>query len=329
MRFIPYLFCIAVVASCKPNEKPIQAINLGQKVLVCNEGNFGWGNADFDLYNKNTGELSSSVFNNANGTKLGDVLQSGIVWNGELYLVINNSGKITVLDTGSFKVQRSLSGFVSPRYIEPINSSKALVTDLYANTLYVVYKQSGITQKIPVQGRCEQMASNNNTIAIACPKGIVYFFDKATEKISDSALVPKGPSQLQYVNGQWFTMAKSGQKSIMYSVNPGSSSPAWDTTSHNANYSLFQFHTKLNKWLFLECNKLVLMNNDFTNTTTVYNGGTANFYGLRIDPDNGDIYLANAKNYTSNGEVIRLNSAFNEVAKFTVGIIPGEFIFMP
>jgi DNA-binding beta-propeller fold protein YncE len=329
MRYTLFIFCIAGLVSCKPNEKPIQAINIGQKVLVCNEGNFGWGNADFDIYNKNTGELSSSVFNNANGTKLGDVLQSGIVWNGELYLVINNSGKIAVIDTGSFKLQRTLSGFVSPRYIEPINTSKALVTDLYANTVYVIDKQSGITQKIAVRGRCEQMAANNTTIAIACHQGMTYFFDKVSEKITDSAVVPNGAGQLQYINGQWFTMAKSGQKSIIYSVNPGSSAAAWDTTSHNANYSLFQFHQKLNKWLFLEGHKLVLMNNDFSNISTVYDGGPANFYGLRIDPDNGDIYLANAKNYTSNGEVIRLNSAFNELAKFTVGLIPGEFIFMP
>ena len=55
------------------------------------------------------------------------------------------------------------------------------------------------------------------------------------------------------------------------------------------------------------------------NPQKVYDGS---FYNLGINPNNNDIYLLNAKDFTQNGEAVLLNSAFNPLKTIKTGIIP-------
>jgi hypothetical protein len=59
----------------------------------------------------------------------------------------------------------------------------------------------------------------------------------------------------------------------------------------------------------------------------LYQKSGENLYGLGIDPFNGDIYLANAKDYVSKGDIIVLTAAGKEKARFSSGIIPSGFLF--
>jgi DNA-binding beta-propeller fold protein YncE len=50
-------------------------------------------------------------------------------------------------------------------------------------------------------------------------------------------------------------------------------------------------------------------------------------YGLDVDPINGDIYIADAKDYVSNGAVLRYNDKGEKVDEFEVGLLPSKFVF--
>mgnify|MGYP000880862966 CR=1 FL=1 len=54
-----------------------------------------------------------------------------------------------------------------------------------------------------------------------------------------------------------------------------------------------------------------------------------NWYGLQVSPFDGSIFIANAKQYTTKGEVIILTNAGQIVRTFPVGINPSQLIFFP
>ena len=111
-----------------------------ESVFILNEGNFNAGNATLTHFETSNSTTSQAVFLTANSTGLGDVGQS-LAWiNKKIFAVINNSGKVVVIDPDSYAQvgQISLGAFSSPREIVPVSETKAYVTDLYGNKLYIV-----------------------------------------------------------------------------------------------------------------------------------------------------------------------------------------------
>ena len=111
------------------------------KLLVGNEGNFTRGNASITEFLPANQTATQGVFSTANGGNgIGDVLQSIALINGDLYAVVNNSGRIAILDTATYQ-QTGLISFgdgTSPREIVAVSETKAYVTDLFADIVYVV-----------------------------------------------------------------------------------------------------------------------------------------------------------------------------------------------
>ena len=74
-------------------------LNSDGSVLIGNEGNFQYGNASLSIYNKETNEINNGVYESLNQANLGDVLHSMYQVDHEIYLIINNSGKIIIIET--------------------------------------------------------------------------------------------------------------------------------------------------------------------------------------------------------------------------------------
>ena len=54
-----------------------------------------------------------------------------------------------------------------------------------------------------------------------------------------------------------------------------------------------------------------------------------NFYGLAIDKAKNEIYVSDAIDYIQKGKIYRFHSNGIEIDNFLVGIIPGDFLFLP
>ena len=114
----------------------------GERVAVLCEGNFMWANARLDLIQTDTGmsQLLSNVYEKANNKPIGDVLQSGLVAGNNLFLSINNSGKVLGLDPYTFKQKKMNAKLKSPRCLMMVGGD-LWVSDLYANRISVLDTQ--------------------------------------------------------------------------------------------------------------------------------------------------------------------------------------------
>ena len=121
--FAVTLILLLLISSCdKPKSLGKEDHFLSEGILISNEGNFQWGNASVSFYDEEKDTLLQDVFQSVNQRPLGDVLQSIYLDDKYAYLVVNNSGKIEVVEKHSFDLQHTISGFMSPRYFADLVS---------------------------------------------------------------------------------------------------------------------------------------------------------------------------------------------------------------
>ena len=333
MRFLTAVLLFTVSLSACRKEKPLPTtVDAGSNtVLVLNEGNYMWANASLDMYNMDSGILRSDVFKSINQKPLGDVLQSGSIINGNVWLVVNNSGKIVVLDSQTLKEKYSITGLGSPRYVVKAGSH-IWISDLYSGKIQVrdaTGKQ--LIHKIDTRVWTEQMVVSGNHVWVACYDGWLRKYNAANFTISDSNYVGKGLrwivkdknsliwalasyndsgySRLQ----QWsedgnrlksFTMPLSGYASSLC-MNPGKDSLYYLS---NGLYSLDIDDVQLP-------------------LKPIFTKAGANFYNVACHPRKNVLFISDAADYVSKGRIFIVGPAGNEIRSFTSGIIPSGFVF--
>lgn len=108
------------------------------RMIVVNEGLFTTNTAALSaIYDD--GETYFDVFRSVNQRPLGDVAQSMTEINGKYFVAVNNSKRIEILDTKTFKsigsIRYQQSG--SPRFITPLTDSTAMVSDLMGQLVVI------------------------------------------------------------------------------------------------------------------------------------------------------------------------------------------------
>ncbi len=185
---------------CCENPPDSALDTLSEGLLIGNEGNFQWGNASLSFVNLNLTQpiLIKDVFKQQNQKNLGDVLQSMFLFNDKIFLVVNNSGKIEIINKSDLKSVGSINGFKSPRFILPLNNTKAYLSDLYINGIYVVdIQQKEIKSTIKIKGWTEEMLAFENKLYV-CNKesNYLYIINTSNDLLQDSIEVGYGSSSI-------------------------------------------------------------------------------------------------------------------------------------
>lgn len=141
------VFTVTVLSNLQASDASLQASE-PDRVFVINEGAFGQSNASITVFYPSSGETKTDIFSATNGRLLGDVANDAQWINGKLYVVVNNSHKIEVIDPHTYQAVQTI--FIdsdahggSPRRIMQVTEDKAYVTNLYGNNISVIDLGSG------------------------------------------------------------------------------------------------------------------------------------------------------------------------------------------
>lgn len=337
MRYSIIILCCLILGCTDDTVKPPGAISVSEgDVLVLNEGGFQRGNASIGLYNLTTNTYTDKVFKLANAQPVGDVLQSMKSLRGEYWLVVNNSGKILVLDSSDLKVKYEITGFTSPRYITFTKSGdKAFVSDLYGDEIAVVSTNTyQITNFIPIEGWTDQMAIEGKMLYVANrERPWVFVIDPISEKVVDSISVAHNPNSLLTIGG--------GQIALLCEGRLGSDDiPKFQvilTDSNRVSKELaFPLGDKpsllrkspLNGNIYFAFKGIHYIHPvDFTNQGKIIDLPDANVYGFDIDPVTGNLFVSDAQDYVNKSTVRVYRSTTTLQSEFTAGVICNGFLF--
>lgn len=337
MKYILFGFTslLLLLGACSRNDKPKQkdsiAQTAGTKVLVLCEGNFQWNNADFDVYVPDSQKTYSAVFASQNqGFNLGDVLQSGLVTDSFIYLVLNNSGKIVVLNRHDYTLNSEIKGFKSPRFAY-LENNQLLVSDLYDNQLAIADLGSkSIAYHLPAWGWTESICKVPSGAAVASYNGKIYWIDHNFTAVVDSTDVHKNTSELVLdKNNKLWALAGDSGKLFLSRINASNYQVekvfVIEATGAATRLAI---SNPLDSLYFIG-NGIMAMSVDaqFAPTSVIYSEKSSNFYGLGVDPFSGNIYVSNAKDFVSKGEVLVLSSSGKFINRFNTGINPSGFLF--
>jgi len=322
---------IVLVSSCdEPITLPQKEHFLSNGVLIANEGNFQWGNASVSFYDAENDTILKEVFQGVNQRPLGDVLQSVTLSDDKAYLVLNNSGKVEVVDRNSFELQNTISGFISPRHIQIVSPDKAYVTDLYADKIAVVDLNSNeISSYIYCESRTEEMVQIDNLVYVAVLEfNQIYVIDSNEDTIVDSIPVSTSINSLKKDNqDRLWVCGENNGVGVVLCMEPQTLNVLYSHTFEGENpFDLFVSDAGHDVYFL---SNGVWHINEFTDdviTVPIIPADGRLFYGLSVYDDK--IYIADAVNYVQKGRAWVYDLQGNLLDQWEAGMIPSEFDFI-
>jgi YVTN family beta-propeller protein len=349
------LFCLGVLllAACKKdrpdsNVTPPPNTSTAKSVYVVCEGSLGNGNAALSLYTPASDSAYEDVYKAANTQPLGDVFQSMVRMGDRLFLCVNNSDKIVVIDRSTYQLTGTIS-ITKPRYILPVNDTKAYVSTLFSNKVYIINPQTlQVTGHIDMPGQDpEQMLLYGDKAFIATWDTSVnqlYVVDINTDQLTDSIPISGcAPKEmvLDKDNKLWLL---SGNLQLNRPAYFTTIDPATDQVLHT--YAFPSQADPLRPVLNPAGDSLYYVEIN-------YSGGTDNngiyrmpvtagtlpaqpflqaqqyqyFYAVAVDPDTHHIYVADPLGFTQKGIVHIYTTDGTHIGQFNTGVGPGHFYF--
>lgn len=317
----------------------------GDGLFITNEGNFQYGNATLSYYDPATNTVQNEVFFRANGMKLGDVAQSMTIYGNLGWIVVNNSHVIFAIDINTFKEVGRIENFTSPRYIHFVNDTKAYVTQIWDNRIFIVNpREFKITGYITVpdmemgNGSTEQMVSYGKYVYCNCwsYQNRIIKIDTETDQVVDELTVGIQPTSLTLDrNGKLWTITDGGYKGSPF----GYEAPSLFKIDAESFSIERQFKFRLGDtpselqlngvgstlyWINDAIWQMDISSDRLPVKPFIASRDTK-YYGLTVNPRNGDVYVADAIDYQQQGMIYRHNSNGTLIDQFYVGITPGAF----
>lgn len=347
IKFIPLILVFAtVVLSCKKedDETPATVESFQNGLLVVNEGLFQQNNASLSWVQFGNEYVNNTVFEQKTNRQLGDTGNDIQRYGSKIYVVVNVSSTIEVLNalTGAplQQVEMTESGVPKqPRSIA-FHGGKAFITcydgfvDVMDTTTFA------IVQRIPVGANPESIIVANNKLYVSNSGGLNYPDVDSTVSVIDPAAmtelskitVGKNPGGMATDHlGNVYVIARGDYGSIpsrMVKINTildGAFSPyafnASGVTQMNTKLLVHSIHPTT------EVSSVYLFD-PVSGTVEDYNylnvGAVSTLYGIQYDALRNQIYCFDAMNYTNAGYVRVFDASGTNVKNFKVGLNPSK-----
>ena len=340
MRNIIFFCTCILFASCLklPEESPV-VNELGGGAFIVNEGSFLAGNGSLSFYSYDSSKVYNDLFAKTNNRPLGDVPNSMISYGVNGYIVVNNSGKVEVIDPDTFKSKATITGLVSPRNMAIVAESKAYVTSLYSDSVAILnLNNNNISGYINLGKSSESIIVNGSLAYVSNWLGgnKIYVINTVLDKVTDSITVGLEPESMvldRYYRiwvlctGGW----KKEQKAEIDVINPSLNRieqkftfPSSEDSPSCLNIDgLGENMYYINKGVW----KMSINSAGLPSATLIPQLGNQNFYKLGINPVNNDILITDVGDYVHNGYLLIHSGDGVFSSKHELNIIPGAIWF--
>jgi DNA-binding beta-propeller fold protein YncE len=342
---------LLLMGGCESNQTPSDEtpVPYGEGVYALCEGSYRAGNASLWFYDRDTKEVKADVFGQANDAKLGDVGQSMLLHNGDLLVVVNNSGVVYSLDAATGVVKGMIENLLSPRFVAIAPSgTKGYISQMYTNKVVVFDPRTmTVTGELELEGVAdsEQMVIWGGKLFVAAWSNghKIVVVDTETDTQVDLFEVGVQPySMVLDKDGYIWVVCDGGNEWSTLPEGVTMEAPAlWriSAETHEATKThsftpggYFRSRLAINGegdtlyFIYDAVWTVDVASGEFPSEPLITVEGWGQ-YGLDVDPTNGDIYIADAKDYVSNGAVVRYNNKGEKLDEFEVGLLPSKFVF--
>ena len=301
--------------------------------VLC-EGGFGHGNATIWYSDSMFESVYANVFSALTGDDLGDTGQSMYQHENMLYLVMNGSDKIEIIDFSG--TSPAIAGSIelpgaSPRemaiigdlaYVSAWNLAGLAVVDLNTNTVVDTIPLGGLPEDVVVAGSTIYVAMTMDALWAANNKVMVV--DAATNTVADTLIVGTGPNQLLlqgdllYVSRQWYGDVSYRGISKVDLTSGTVTSQDWGAAGGTDIFSV-------GSGLFAATAEgVVSVNSDLTMGDASFAGSMPATYSAGTDGTH--IIIGSITEYDLPGEIAVYSVDGSLVETFDVGIIPGSIL---
>ncbi len=343
LRFLAFA-AVLIFASCSKEDENAGKGAFSIGIFIVNEGPFQTGTGTITYFNPDSNIVKQDVFEMVNNRPLGNIAQSMIIYDGKGYIVVNNAAKVEVVDLATFKSEATITNLFNPSQFLVIDKSKAYVSDWIGHVAIVDLASNTISRTIPAGNGPDVMIKAGNYVYVANSGGLgvdnsVTVIDFISDKVVKTIKVGDVPTGMAVDgNGRVWVMCKG----IGFNgwPQPGDTpgklvniDPVSLTVGFEYNFASTGDHPE--KLVINKQKSIVyfLFNNGIYQLNIVLSNQvpeklvSRNFYALGYENKTGYLYAADAKNYVSNGIVLRLKADGSVVDSIQSGIIPRGFAF--
>jgi DNA-binding beta-propeller fold protein YncE len=345
-------FAVGLIACVKDKPNPDlqpKANNLHRGIIVLNEGSFGNNNAEISFLDLEENTISNDLYRTANAKSMGDVAQSIQYAFGKFYILINNSNKIVIIDALDFHLINTITNIPTPRYIQIIDSTKAFITSLTSNQVYIIdlkTKQLSGLIELDYAGS-EKMVLYNNDVWICnwhIESPFVYKINKQTNMIHEKINLNCKASHDIVLDKNQKLWILSGNKyknrlSFLTKLNPITNTIekqfAFDTNQEPIKLDINQsgdtlYYININYDGTDTNNGLYSMSIDANNlplSAFIEAKPNSYYWAFGLDKTSHHIFLADPKGFTQQSSVLEYDAKGQLIQSFKAGIGTNYFLF--
>ncbi len=319
---------LAVAVSCKKDltEEAVSANDIAKAeegstsryMYILNEGVWGGNDASLDRINLASGEYQRNIFGSANGRDLGDVANDMQIYGSKMYIVVNNSNIVEVLNPENARsvCQIQLAG-KQPRYV--VAHEGFVYVSCYTDEVLKID-----TATFSVVGTCavgkdpEMMAVIGQKLYVVNSGGLdnpnydstisVVSLDsfaevrKVTVGLNPTKIMKIDESRLLIVcNGNYDSIPSS---MAVYNIGTNAVTKlAFSCTNFlisNGYAYCYDFDWGSHAAVYYRVN---LSNFAKENLTIDGTGNIECPYGIAVNKGNGNMYITDSRNFLSNGDI--------------------------
>ena len=345
---INLIILIFLFSACLKKDPEVNGpVHLSNGIMVLNEGLFQQNNSSISWISLTDATVNTDLFLFKNDRNLGDTGNDMVLYGGKIYVIMNGSGLIEVIDKKTAKSLKQipmLNGGVnkSPRSIA-FSGSKGFVTcyDGYVDVLDTV--SLSIIQRIPVGKNPEDLVVSNGKLFVSNSGGLhapnmdstVSVIDLTTLSEVYRVTVGKNPGRIVVdQGGDVYVIARGNYTDLpsrMVRIDGSDLSSvqmfdfdALGIEAMNDRFLIFyyNYNTQSSAVRLFDPFTESMINESFIPMDQI-----TTLYGVQYDPIRNKVYCMDAMSFTNTGYIRVYSESGGYETSFKVGLNPNKLIF--